>query len=126
MYSMCAGPDDAYEMHVAVKTLRDMNSLELKKLEEFFREALNMKKLKHENVLEVTGIAVLENTPHIVLPYMEMGDLKNYVKKAERRYVISCCLTVRKRNSGLQVAPSKITHFFNSPFFENNSHFWAK
>ncbi len=29
-------------------------------------------------------------------------------------------------NAGLQVAPSKITHIFNSPFFENNSQFWAK
>ncbi len=86
--SVTTGPDDAYETHVAVKTLRDMNSLELKKLEEFFKEALSMKKLDHPNILPVTGIAVLENTPHLVLPYMEMGDLKNYVKKAERRYVI--------------------------------------
>ncbi len=36
-------------------------------------------------------------------------------------------LSIRKvYDTGLQVAPSKITHFFNSPFFENNSHFWAK
>ncbi len=79
-----------------MKTLRDMNSLELKKLEEFFREALSMKKLHHPNVLQVIGIAVLENTPHLVLPYMEMGDLKNYVKKAEIRFVVLSTRTSRK------------------------------
>lgn len=45
-------------------------------------EALVMSDFNHPNVLGLTGICIQEETdiPIIVLPYMEHGDLKTYLR----------------------------------------------
>jgi serine/threonine protein kinase len=54
----------------------------------FVREGLQMKTFDHPNVMELFGICwssdpghARHNSPLIVLPYMELGDLKNYLRK---------------------------------------------
>ena len=56
---------------------------------DFIREGLQMKNFEHTNVMELVGICWTKRdgssaqpaAPLIVLPYMELGDLKNYLRK---------------------------------------------
>lgn len=56
---------------------------------EFIREGLQMRTFDHPNVMQLIGICWAEESkeeapstpPLIVLPYMELGDLKNYLRK---------------------------------------------
>ena len=47
---------------------------------EFLEEGLMMKDYNHPNVLRLTGVALRGDSPMIVLPYMENGDLKKFIK----------------------------------------------
>ena len=58
----------------------------------FVREGLQMKSLKHPNVMELYGICwssdpahARHDSPLIVLPYMELGDLKNHLRRRRPR-----------------------------------------
>ncbi|XP_062498996.1 tyrosine-protein kinase receptor TYRO3-like [Corticium candelabrum] len=72
---------------VAVKCLSDASRMET--VIEFIKEGLQMKDLDHPNVVTLIGISwnkdgtqnTLRNSPLIVLPYMELGDLNNFLKK---------------------------------------------
>ena len=58
-------------------------------INEFIQEGLQMKDLDHPNVMILIGICwdtdvsedSLRYPPLIVLPYMECGDLRNYLKQ---------------------------------------------
>jgi proto-oncogene tyrosine-protein kinase Met len=53
---------------------RDMNQLQ------FLKEAYVMKNFSHENVMQLIGICLeAEETPLVVLPFMEHGDLLSYL-----------------------------------------------
>ena len=59
-----------------------------KELNDFVREGLQMRDFKHPNVMELYGICWSEDpvhpnhrSPFIILPYMELGDLKMYLRK---------------------------------------------
>ena len=48
---------------------------------EFLREAVRMRTFDHPNVLELKGISLDENLmPMVILPFMEGGDLRAFVK----------------------------------------------
>ena len=61
-----------------------------KEVTDFIREGLQMKAFDHPNVMELVGICWLNDdsakvrmtAPLIVLPFMERGDLKNYLRKS--------------------------------------------
>ena len=42
-----------------------------------------MKDFDHPNVLSLYGVVILQNKPHVLLPFMEHGDLQGYVRKTE-------------------------------------------
>ena len=75
--------------HVALKTLRGSFSAE--ELEDFLMEGLRMKDFDHPNVMQLIGIGYgkvavnqdpdssVDVMPVVVLPYMAMGDLKQYL-----------------------------------------------
>ncbi|XP_062504039.1 tyrosine-protein kinase receptor UFO-like [Corticium candelabrum] len=73
---------------VAVKSVQDVTSQ--KEVTDFIREGLQMKAFDHPNVMELVGICWLNDdsakvrmtAPLIVLPFMERGDLKNYLRKS--------------------------------------------
>ena len=50
-----------------------------KDVQEFLEEATIMKDFKHENVLSLIGVVIKNNKPHVVLPFMQHGDLRNFV-----------------------------------------------
>ena len=60
----------------------DQNSAE--NLKSFLHESNIMKKFNHPNVLSLLGVCMESNheagIPFIVLPFMDNGDLKSYLK----------------------------------------------
>ena len=50
----------------------------------FLREATLMREFDHPNVLTLIGVAIQDNLPLVVLPFMEYGDLKSYVSDQKR------------------------------------------
>ena len=47
---------------------------------QFLKEAYVMKNFSHENVMQLIGICLeAEETPLVVLPFMEHGDLLSYL-----------------------------------------------
>ena len=72
--------------------------------ENFIKESLKMKKLKHPHVMSLLGVCLDAGpAPYIVLPYMGNGDLLSFLKKHrdsllvtpeednEVLYTIHCC-----------------------------------
>ena len=51
-------------------------------MESFLSEAIVMKDFSHPNVLGLLGVVfdTPDGTPHLVLPFMENGNLKSYLK----------------------------------------------
>lgn len=91
-----------YSKIVAVKTIRAIE-LDQTKLEAFLEEAVIMKDFDHLNVLSLYGVVIRNNEPHVILPYMENGDLKNYVKNEDNVLSIGDLL-----NFGLQIAKGMV------------------
>ena len=52
-------------------------------VEEFLSEGINVAGHDHQNILSPIGITVQGNKPRILLPYMQHGDMKNYLKKQD-------------------------------------------
>ena len=53
-------------------------------MEKFIAEILQMSTLKHKNVLELKALTVIDEIPHLVLPFMSNGDLLKYVKYPQK------------------------------------------
>ena len=66
---------------VAVKKLINFKLECPKEIEEFFQEAITMKRASHENVLSLIGVIILENVPLLVTPFMELGNLRDFLRK---------------------------------------------
>ncbi|OAF72053.1 hypothetical protein A3Q56_00185 [Intoshia linei] len=68
-----------YQCHkVALKTFKETNS---KCIENFMIESAIMAKLCEENyLLKQIGVSILDNRIYFVTPYMNCGDLNNYLK----------------------------------------------
>ena len=49
--------------------------------EEFLYEAAIMRRLKHPNILSSLGVSVYEGAQYVLLPLMNNGDLRSYMKR---------------------------------------------
>ena len=49
-------------------------------VEEFLQEGMMMKDFHHVHVLSLIGVAIQGNNPRIILPFMEFGSLKDFLK----------------------------------------------
>ena len=65
-------------------------------MRDFIFEALRMKCLSHRNVMTLLGICWSPNSEHeqyyrplILLPYMVLQDLRNYLRKQQSLYVLT-------------------------------------
>lgn len=48
-----------------------------------------MKNLFHVNVLRILGICLnCDGSPCIILPYMQLGDLRSYIKKRDQVFFL--------------------------------------
>ncbi|CAH1794786.1 unnamed protein product [Owenia fusiformis] len=83
-------------MDVAVKTIKK-SGCNQNELSEFIDEAIVMKDFDHPNVLNLIGVALHDNIPFVVLPFMENGDLKNYVQDPEKRFTFRDMLNICKQ-----------------------------
>eukprot|EP00059_Ciona_intestinalis_P009261 XP_009860631.1 uncharacterized protein LOC780869 [Ciona intestinalis] len=69
---------------VAVKSLKSLENHE--DVEKFLREGVMMRGLDHRNVLALIGVCVdgeverLQTSPLIILPFMENGDLRTFLR----------------------------------------------
>lgn len=41
-----------------------------------------MKDFEHEHVLSLYGVVILQNKPHVLLPFMAHGDLRGFVSNS--------------------------------------------
>ena len=55
-----------------------------KEISSFINEAVIMKDFNHINVLSLCGVIIKEAKPYVVLPYMDKGDLKTFIKDPEQ------------------------------------------
>ncbi|KAK2148106.1 hypothetical protein LSH36_515g01008 [Paralvinella palmiformis] len=80
--------NDASEREaVAVKTII-VSSVNEEQVEKFIAEILQMSTLKHKNVLELKALTVIDEIPHLVLPFMSNGDLLKYVKYPQKNMTV--------------------------------------
>ena len=56
-------------------------------MESFIAESVVMKNFSHPNVLGLLGVVLdtPDGTPYLVLPFMENGNLKNYLKSKREK-----------------------------------------
>jgi len=82
------------EQKVFIKTVTDQASPEQVNL--FLTESCLLKKTSHRNVLPVMHVGLEEGVPPIViLPYMNRGNLKNYMRLSRTAEPLSKTLTTR-------------------------------
>ena len=55
-----------------------------KEVSDFVEEVLRMRGFHHRNVLSMLGLVLRDNRPYAVLPYMQNGDLRAYLKDTSR------------------------------------------
>ena len=72
------GPDKKSQKVVAIKCLK-----ELPNRTDFFKEAIAVSELSHENIVEFLGIVIKPNDM-IIFEFMEGGQLLNYLKVNQR------------------------------------------
>jgi len=51
-----------------------------RQLQEFLQEATMMRHFNHPNVLSVVGVVFKEGRPFVLIPFMENGDLRQYLR----------------------------------------------
>ena len=71
----------------------EYRSLDDEQVKGMFEEALIMKQLDHENIVKVTGIALLRNQPHIIMPFMRNKDLKSHISN-KQNVSVKLCLSI--------------------------------
>ncbi|KAK2159981.1 hypothetical protein LSH36_142g03004 [Paralvinella palmiformis] len=82
------GADKTQTRQVALKTLAgDMQNDQ--GLEEFMDEIMKMANFKHPNVMQLLGLTTMDDKLHIVLPFMENGDLKTYISSNKKKFNVS-------------------------------------
>ena len=62
----------------------DNNQVTAERIQEFLDEALIMAGFSHDHVLTLHGVVIRGLKPHVVLEYMDKGDLRSYVANLER------------------------------------------
>jgi serine/threonine protein kinase len=71
-------------------------------LDEFLREGELMAALDHPNVIPLLGICYsMDGVPSLVLPFMQLGDLRSYVSDPYRVSQFWCCPTNRLISASL-------------------------
>ncbi len=74
------GTHTTLERKVAVKILRNLDEENSDKLERFKREARVVARLRHPNIVQVHDFDALDNTPYLVMEYIEGPSLSKYLK----------------------------------------------
>ncbi|XP_031573994.1 ephrin receptor 1-like [Actinia tenebrosa] len=89
-------------IQVAVKMLRDSSHRENKI--KFLQEAAIMRQFTHKNVVYMYGIAANSEPVMIVLEYMSLGNLKNYLRRLDNKYGENILLQEDTKSQFLRMA----------------------
>lgn len=77
--------DNNFSRKVAVKMLFGDFEKDDCLSQSLLREGAIMSLFHHQNVLSLIGVSFWDcDTPMIVMPFMELGNLKNYIKNKDR------------------------------------------
>ena len=91
--------------------------MDQKDVNDLVREGLQMRAFRHPNVMELYGLCwsddpanVRHTSPLVILPYMELGDLKNYLRRCRlgRRASVHFHLPDQQRKIDLLQAVGEI------------------
>ena len=71
----------------------------VKDISSFLEEAVIMRDFNHPNVLSLLGVVIRDCRPHVVLPFMEHGDVKTYISNPDQvwTFVINIHCLLRKK-----------------------------
>ena len=56
----------------------------MREIQAFLEEALVMADFDHPNVLTMIGIVLDRSGPRVIMPYMQNGDLHEYIKEPDK------------------------------------------
>jgi len=96
---------------VAAKTLKRIDTA--LQLENFLREGVMMRAFNHKNVLKIYGVCTAPGEyPIIVLPYMENGDLRGFLRDSENELTVIelICLCVDISSGMNHLAEKNFVH----------------
>ena len=70
-----------------MSTILFVGFITVENIKSILRESILMKDFDHPNVLNVLGIGFNtdDGLPFVILPFMENGDLKTYLKKKRQK-----------------------------------------
>ena len=68
------------ELKVGFKKIRKEIKITNQVVEDFLHEAMIMRKFNHPNILKLIGVSTHNDKPCVILPLMNHGDLKGYLK----------------------------------------------
>nr|AQT19750.1 hypothetical protein Smed-abl-1 [Schmidtea mediterranea] len=70
-----------YNVVIAVKTLKEDLNL---KIEDFLKEALVMKNLRHKNLVQLLGVCIKEPPFYLITEYISKGNLLHFLRKCNQ------------------------------------------
>uniref|UniRef100_A0A915ESN7 Protein kinase domain-containing protein n=1 Tax=Ditylenchus dipsaci TaxID=166011 RepID=A0A915ESN7_9BILA len=91
-------PISGHQLAVAVKTLKGSHCIG--DVEDFLKEGAIMRQFHHPNVLRLLGISLsAEGHPSVILPFMQLGDLRSFVADPHRVITV-----IELLHYGMQIA----------------------
>ncbi|OWF53201.1 plexin-A4-like isoform X2 [Mizuhopecten yessoensis] len=103
-YTTCVGADsEEKKTEVAVKSLLGCNT-DNATVDAFLQKCLILKDLQHPNILPLLGMCLsAAEEPHMVIPYLERGDLKTYVRDPSKNITVIQLLEMAQQISEAMV-----------------------
>lgn len=92
---------------VAIKRLLRIYKYDREVRERFSREARNMARVTHPNVVQIFDVGDDEGLPYIVMEYMERGDLHSIMDSGEQFSTVQLVEIFRDVARGLEAASSR-------------------
>ena len=72
----------------------------------FIEEATILREFSHDNLVPVVGVSIINNSPYIITPLMENGDLRTFLRRDDTVCVFSLIYTMNKTLSDVHYCTS--------------------
>jgi len=71
------------QREIAIKKIWVDSSTPADKVEEVFKEAKSLQRLKHQNIIKLENVFPVKNQLVMMIEYLEGGDLKHFLSKRD-------------------------------------------